>query len=155
MADFGIRNTPLDQSHVFRNLHQRILTFQNSNNKEKENTLFWVIPSAQNDAGALYVITPVYIANKLEALLGTEQNIRLEDFTNPSTLPVGVTLLNDNNEVLMTYTENGGELPSISGIPNDDNYFGYNSGYDTLLLKKEIESVRAEHHLFIANQRIA
>ena len=134
LADFGIRNTPLDQSHVFRNLHQRILTFQNSNNKEKENTLFWVIPSAQNDAGALYVITPVYIANKLEALLGTEQNIRLEDFTNPSTLPVGVTLLNDNNEVLMTYTENGGELPSISGIPNDDNYFGYNSGYDTLLL---------------------
>lgn len=136
LADFGIRNTPLDQSHVFRNLHQRILTFQNSNNKE--NTLFWVIPSAQNDAGALYVITPVYIANKLEALLGTEQNIRLEDFTNPSTLPVGVTLLNDNNEVLMTYTENGGELPSISGIPNDDNYFGYNSGYDTLLLKKKL-----------------
>ncbi|MHA6309072.1 two-component system sensor histidine kinase RcsC [Hafnia paralvei] len=138
LADFGIRNTPLDQSHVFRNLHQRILTFQNSNNKEKENTLFWVIPSAQNDAGALYVITPVYIANKLEALLGTEQNIRLEDFTNPSTLPVGVTLLNDNNEVLMTYTENGGALPTISGIPNDDNYFGYNSGYDTLLLKKKL-----------------
>lgn len=73
--------------------------FQNSNNKEKEHTLFWVIPGTQNDVGALYVITPVYIANKLEALLGTEQNIRLEDFTNPSTLPVGVTLLNE----IMTY----------------------------------------------------
>ena len=51
---------------------------------------------------------------------------------------MGVTLLNDNNEVLITYTENGGALPTISGIPNDDNYFGYNSGYDTLLLKKKL-----------------
>lgn len=137
LADFSIRNVPLDGGNTLRLLQQRMMRFQGSNDKDP--SLFWVIPGAQGDAGSLYIASPIYSGNQLEAVLGTEQTLRLEELTNPSMLPIGVTLLSDSGDTLLSYAENGGPLPILSGLPDDENYFGYNSGYDTLLLKKKLQ----------------
>ena len=47
------------------------------------------------------MLTPIYIGNKLEALLGIEQTVRLEDFVTAGNLPIGVTLLDENNEPVL------------------------------------------------------
>ncbi|AKM47391.1 two-component system sensor histidine kinase RcsC [Edwardsiella anguillarum] len=137
LADFSIRNVPLDGGNTLRLLQQRVMRFQGSNDKDQ--SLFWVIPGAQSDAGSLYIASPIYSGNQLEAVLGTEQTLRLEELTNPSVLPIGVTLLSDSGDTLLSYAENGGPLPILSGLPDDEHYFGYNSGYDTLLLKKKLQ----------------
>ncbi|AGH74326.1 two-component system sensor histidine kinase RcsC [Edwardsiella piscicida] len=137
LADFSIRNVPLDGGNTLRLLQQRVMRFQGSNDKDQ--SLFWVIPGAQSDAGSLYIASPIYSGNQLEAVLGTEQTLRLEELTNPSMLPIGVTLLSDSGDTLLSYAENGGPLPILSGLPDDENYFGYNSSYDTLLLKKKLQ----------------
>lgn len=136
LADFSIRNVPLEGGNSLRLLQQRVNHFRNNNDKEQ--VLYWVVPGAQRDVGALYITAPVYAATHLEAVLGIEQTLRLEELTNPSVLPIGVTLLSDDGDVLLSYAENGGALPLLNGLPEDDNYFGYNSGYDTLLLKKKL-----------------
>lgn len=140
LADFGIRerDMPLDAKNAFRDLHRQILKYQRGSGEQKDNSLFWVVPGRQGDVGDLYVVTPVYVANKFEALLGTEQTLRLEDFTQSFSLPISVVLLNADNEVILRFSENNRESSLIAHLPTEDSYFGYNSSYDTLLLKKKL-----------------
>lgn len=102
MAEFGGGNASANRENVLKSLHERILKYRNAKNLDKDNNLYWISPSAQRpDVGYLYVLTPIYIGNKLEALLGIEQTVRLEDFVTAGNLPIGVTLLDENNEPVL------------------------------------------------------
>ena len=79
MAEFGGSSSGVaNRADALQTLHERILKYRNAKNQDKDNSLYWISPSQQRpDVGYLYVMTPVYVGNKLEALLGIEQTIRL------------------------------------------------------------------------------
>lgn len=52
--------------------------------------------------GYFYALTPVYLGNRLQALLGIEQTIRMENFFTPGSLPMGVTVLDENGHTLIS-----------------------------------------------------
>lgn len=46
----------------------------------------------------------MYLANRLQALLGVEQSIRMENFFTPGSLPMGVTIIDENGHSLISLT---------------------------------------------------
>jgi two-component system capsular synthesis sensor histidine kinase RcsC len=141
MADFNINNTtrPINHENVLKSLHERILKFRNAKSKEKDNNLYWVSPGPRADVGYLYVLAPIYVGNKLEALIGIEQILRLEDFSSPSALPIGVTLLGPSNEPLLRFSEGERYISMLGRYPDAASYFGYVNGYNDLIMKKSLQ----------------
>lgn len=120
-----------EQQPIFKSLHKRILKYRNSNRSDRDQNLYWVSPSTQRpDVGYLYVITPLYVGNKLEAFLGFEQMLRLEDFIPTNNLPVGVTLLDENNIPVLRLMNGEHAATELNVYPRD-------AAHD-LLMKKQL-----------------
>lgn len=92
---------------------------------------------ARPDAGRgyLYALTPVYVDNHLVTMMGIEQTIRLDDFMLNGDLPFSVRLLDQNDRVLLQFTDSQFGN-SLSHYPDSNNYFGYSDGYGALLMKR-------------------
>ncbi|HFK7184763.1 TPA: two-component system sensor histidine kinase RcsC [Serratia odorifera] len=139
MAEFGKSSGVTDRENVLKSLHERILKYRNAKNQDKDSNIYWVTPSQQrSDVGYLYILTPIYIGNKLEALLGIEQTIRLEDFITPGSLPIGVALLDENNQPVLRLADGERYASSLTNYPEDHTYFGYVDSYHDLILKKAL-----------------
>jgi len=137
MADFGIGNGSVDRERTMKTLHERILRYRNSSADERKSSLYWVSNNGQPGVGYFYMITPIYVANKLEALLGIEQNIRLDDFVTPGSLPVTATLIDEANQPVLS--SNRGRVGfSLDDLPDDKAWFGYVDSYKQLVLKKTL-----------------
>ena len=137
MADFGIGNGSVDRERTMKTLHERILRYRNSSADERKSSLYWVSNNGQPGVGYFYMITPIYVANKLEALLGIEQNIRLDDFVTPGSLPVTATLIDEANQPVLS--SNRGRVGfSLDDLPDDKARFGYVDSYKQLVLKKTL-----------------
>ncbi len=140
MVDFGIRNQSLDRDGLLKNVQSR---FQEQKNTlqavPRDETLYWIIPSQVSDIGYLYALTPIYVENKLEVIMGIEQTIRLDDFVLAGKFPTGVQLINQYNQTVLQFSEgNGRYIPSSNTHSIDHNYFGYVNGYDEIILKKNL-----------------
>ncbi len=57
-----------------------------------------------------YALTPVYMANRLQAMLGVEQTIRMESFFTPGSLPMSVTIFDDNGQPLISLAGAEGKI---------------------------------------------
>lgn len=137
LADFGIGNASVDREKALKSLNERILRYRNGNSEQRKNSLYWIAATSQPGVGYFYMITPVYVANKLEALLGIEQNIRLDDFIAPGSLPVVATIVDQNNQPILSSSR--AAIPfSISDVPDEKAWFGYVNGYKQLVLKKAL-----------------
>ncbi len=97
LADFGVGSASVDRERALKSLHERILKYRSGNEEERKNSLFWVSPTAQPGVGYYYMITPVYVANKVSALLGIEQSIRPLAPTICLMTPVGLAMLPGTN----------------------------------------------------------
>ena len=95
MANFGLREMPLERDQALKVLHQRIEQYRDAPQNERGNNLFWISQGVRPGVGYFYALTPVYMANRLQALLGIEQTIRMESFFTPGSLPMSVTILDD------------------------------------------------------------
>lgn len=80
MANFGLREMPVERDDALKALHERIMKYRNASQEESGNNLFWISQGARQGVGYFYALTPVYLANRLQALLGVEQSIRMENF---------------------------------------------------------------------------
>ncbi len=69
---------------------------------ERGNNLFWISRGVRPGVGYFYALTPIYMANRLQAMLGVEQTIRMESFFTPGSLPMSVTILDDNGQQLIS-----------------------------------------------------
>lgn len=139
MTEFGSSNNIIDQQNILKLLHENILKYRNTNSLDKGSNLYWISPSAQQpDVGYLYVMTPLYVGNRLEALLGIEQTIRMEDFATSGSLPVGATLLDANNEPVLRLTNGARYASSLNIYPPGHTYFGYVDSYHDLIMKKAL-----------------
>ncbi|VXC92201.1 hybrid sensory kinase in two-component regulatory system with RcsB and YojN [Enterobacterales bacterium 8AC] len=139
MTEFGSSSGTADRQSVLKSLHEQILKYRNANNLDRGNNLYWISPSSQRpDVGYLYVMTPLYVGNKLEALLGIEQTIRLEDFVNAGNLPVSVMLLDENGEPVLRLTNGERYVAPSYTYPQEHTYFGYVDSYHDLIMKKAL-----------------
>ena len=138
MADFGLRDVPLERESALKNLHERILKYRNAPQEERGNNIFWISQGARPGIGYFYALTPVYLANRLQALLGIEQSIRMDNFFTPGTLPISVTILDENGHALISLTgpDSGPEIDPR--WMQERSWFGYTAGFRDLVLKKSL-----------------
>lgn len=137
LADFGVGNASADRERTMKSLHERILKYRNGSDEERKNSFFWIAAANQPGVSYYYMVTPVYIASKMAALLGIEQTIRLEDFVLPGSFPVNATILDANNQRVMSSSRMAAIIP-LDDLPDDNTWFGYINGYKQLVLKKTL-----------------
>ncbi|HAH2777843.1 two-component system sensor histidine kinase RcsC [Escherichia coli] len=138
MANFGLRDMPVERDTALKALHERINKYRNAPQDDSGSNLYWISEGPRPGVGYLYALTPVYLANRLQALLGVEQTIRMENFFLPGTLPMGVTILDENGHTLISLT---GPESKIKGDPRwmqERSWFGYTEGFRELVLKKNL-----------------
>ncbi|MEL4014988.1 two-component system sensor histidine kinase RcsC [Dryocola clanedunensis] len=138
MADFGLRNMPLEREKALKTLHERIMKYRSAPQDERGNSIYWIGQGPRPGIGYFYTLTPVYLANRLQALLGIEQTVRMENFLTPGTLPVGVTILDENNHPLISLTGPETSIEPQAPWMQERNWFGYSSGFKQLVLKKSL-----------------
>ena len=137
LVDFGIisNSLPIERENVLKSLHDKVIKYRNGKNQDKENSFYWVAPGVNKESGNLYVLTPIYVGNKLEALMGIQQTLRVEDLTASGPVHPGVTLLDEDEQPLLSFADDD-DLPD--NYPDSQSYFGYMNGYNDLIYKKSL-----------------
>ncbi len=138
MANFGLRDVPVDRENALKSLRERITKYRNAPQDERGNNLFWIGQGPRPGVGYFYAMTPVYLANRLQAMLGTEQTIRMENFFTPGNLPMGVTILDENGHSLISLAGPETRLKVDPRWMQERSWFGYTSGFRDLVLKKSL-----------------
>jgi two-component system capsular synthesis sensor histidine kinase RcsC len=138
MANFNLRANNGETTALPKNLLQQLSKYHNSRQSSRDDDFYWVTSGQRSGSGYLYVLTPVYNANKLEALLGIELSIRLDDFANASNLPIGMALLDQNNTPVMLLTEGERRASELGRYPESASYYGYTDGYKNLVMKRSL-----------------
>lgn len=67
-----------------------------------------------------------------------EQPIRMENFFTPGSLPMGVTILDENGHALISLTGPEGNIKAEPRWMQERSRFGYTSGFHELVLKKNL-----------------
>lgn len=138
MANFGLRDVPVDRDNALKSLHERIKKYRNAPQDERSNNIYWISQGPRAEVGYFYALTPVYLANRLQALLGIEQTIRMENFFTPGSLPMGVTILDENGHTLISLTGPEKRITIDQHWLQERTWFGYTSGFRELVLKKSL-----------------
>lgn len=138
MADFGLRDLPVERDDTLKSLHERIVKYRNAPQDERSNNLYWMSQGPRLGIGYFYALTPVYLGNRLQALLGTEQSIRMENFFTPGSLPMGVTILDESGHSLISLTGQDSGIVADPRWMQERSWFGYTSGFRELILKKSL-----------------
>lgn len=138
VADFGLRDLPVERDDALKNLHERILKYRDAPQEERGNNLYWMMQGPRPGVGYFYALTPVYLGNRLQALLGTEQSIRMDNFFTAGTLPLGVTVLDESGHVLVSMTSPENRIDIDPRWLHTRTWFGYTSGFHDLVLKKSM-----------------
>ncbi|MEL2241754.1 two-component system sensor histidine kinase RcsC [Leclercia adecarboxylata] len=138
MADFGLREVPVDRDSALKTLHERIVKYRNAPQDERGNNLFWISQGPRSGVGYFYALTPVYLGNRLQAMLGIEQSIRMENFFTPGDLPMGVTILDENGHTLISLAGPESRLKVDPRWMQERSWFGYSAGFRDLVLKKSL-----------------
>ena len=138
MADFNLRNVSSTANSLPKSLQQQLVKYRNARQNDPEDDLYWVAPGSRPGNGYFYVLTPIYVANKLEAMLGIELGIRLEDFANTSNLPIGLALLDQNNVPVISLSEGERRASQLSTYPEAASFYGYTEGFKDLVLKRSL-----------------
>ena len=138
MANFGLREMPLERDQALKVLHQRIEQYRDAPQNERGNNLFWISQGVRPGVGYFYALTPVYMANRLQALLGIDQTIRMESFFTPGSLPMSVTILDDNGQPLISLAGQDNKIKSEARWMQERIWFGYTAGFRELALKKSL-----------------
>lgn len=72
---------PVERDTALKALHERINKYRNAPQDDSGSNLYWISEGPRPGVGYFYALTPVYLANRLQALLGVEQTIRMENFS--------------------------------------------------------------------------
>ncbi|MEG3135040.1 two-component system sensor histidine kinase RcsC [Rouxiella sp. T17] len=140
LVDFGIVNnaTPIERENVLKSLHEKLIKYRNGKNQDKQKSQYWVESGTNKDQGNLFVLTPIYVGNKLAAIMGVQQTLRLEDLTASTLAHTGVTLLDADNLPLLSFLEGDRYTSILESYPGGGNYFGYMNGYNDLIYKRPL-----------------
>lgn len=137
IADFGLRNLPLDREKAIKALYERIAR-GGSSAPDLNNNIYWISPGPRPGVGYFYSLAPVYQSDQRQGFLGVEQTLRLESLYTPGVLPVQVTLLDENGRPLLSTEKNAESLRQETLWESDSLRFGYTDGYRNLVLHKNL-----------------
>ena len=138
IADFGLRNLPIDREKALKALHDRITRTGASSPDNRNNNFYWVSPGPRPGVGYFYSLAPIYQADQGQGLLGVEQTLRLESFYTPGVLPVQVTLLDENGYPLLSSDRSDPRVRKDEHWGAGAVWFGYTDGYKDLALRKTL-----------------
>jgi two-component system capsular synthesis sensor histidine kinase RcsC len=138
MANFGLRDIPVERDQALKLLHERIMKYRDAPQDERGNNLYWISQGPRPGVGNFYALTPVYLANRLQGLLGVEQTVRMENFFTPGNLPMGVTILDENGQSLISLAGPESKIKVEPHWMQERSWFGYTSGFRELVLKKNL-----------------
>ena len=138
MASFGLRERPIERSEALKALHERIIEYRKAPQNERGDDLFWIGRGPQNRVGYFYALTPIYLSHRLQALLGVEQTIHMENFFTPGSMSMNGAILDENGNTLISLTGYDTKLRINPRKLQDRLWFGYSSGYRELVLKKTL-----------------
>ncbi len=138
MANFNLRSGEGSTNTLPKSLQQQVYKYRNARQNDRQDDMYWVAPGQRPGSGYLYALTPIYVANKLEALLGIELSIRLEDFAASSNLPIGITLLDQNNAPMMSLSDGERRMSALNAYPEAAGFYGYTEGFKSLVMKRSL-----------------
>ncbi|MEH0832238.1 two-component system sensor histidine kinase RcsC [Pectobacterium cacticida] len=139
VVDFSIRNQFIDLDNLLKNLQARFQEQNNFTQTGRDETHYWITPTSDPDVGYLYALTPIYVNNKLEVILGVEQTMRMDDFTFVGKYPISAKLLDQYNQVVLQFSnDKTQDVSTVDSYPPEPNFFGYINGYNELILKKAL-----------------
>jgi two-component system capsular synthesis sensor histidine kinase RcsC len=138
LVDFGLGSEQADRKNELKMLHDKLGKYADAKNQEKETSVYWVTPAENRGTGYLYMLTPIYVGNKLQGLLGIQQTLRLEDMVAQSGSHTQVTFLDENNQPLLHLSGNIYNNLNTEAYSTDPVYFGYTNGYHDLVYKKPL-----------------
>ncbi|SUH14655.1 sensor protein RcsC [Salmonella enterica subsp. enterica] len=75
---------PVERDDALKALHERIMKYRNAPQEESGNNLFWISQGARQGVGYFYALTPVYLANRLQALLASSSPSVWKIFSRPA-----------------------------------------------------------------------
>jgi len=139
MADFAVSDVPFERENTLKVMHDRIVKYHNAPQNERSNSLYWITQGPRPGMGYFYTVTSVYLANRLQELLGIEQTVRVENFYLPSTLPVGVNIFDENGHPMIALTGPESRIEADNEWLQAHTWFGYSAGYKYLVLKKTLQ----------------
>lgn len=138
VADFSLREIPFEREKTFKMLQEKALAYYRTPKNERENNLYWVEQGTRPGTGYFYSVTPVFLDNRQQGLLGIEQAARMENFFVPGSLPVGVSIYDDTGKMLISLNGPESRLEFESKWLQNRTWFGYSSGFNYLILKKSL-----------------
>lgn len=138
VADFGLGSMPLERESTSQVLNNRVLKYRNMPLDERSGSFYWLSPGPRPGMGYFYALTPVYLTGSLQAMLGIEQSIRMDNFVTPGALPMGVTLLDENGQTLLSMTSGAPAIEPDTRWMQERSWFGYTRGFKALILKNSL-----------------
>ncbi|MGQ7572543.1 hypothetical protein ACTGUL_10640, partial [Streptococcus suis] len=57
IANFGLREMPVERDDALKALHERIMKYRNAPQEESGNNLFWISQGARQGVGYFYALT--------------------------------------------------------------------------------------------------
>lgn len=138
MANFGLREMPMEREQTLAALHERIVHFRSVPRDDRGNNIYWINPGPRPGVGFFYALTPIYSASQRQAMLGIEASIRMENFFTPGSLPMGVTIIDENGRPLITLAGPENSPKVDPRWMQERSWFGYSDGFRHLVLKKSL-----------------
>ena len=105
ITNFGLRDMPVERDTALKALHERINKYRNAPQDDSGSNLYWISEGpAPRASGILRLDASLSGEAGCRRFLGVEQTIRMENFFLPGTLPMGVTILDENGHTLISLT---------------------------------------------------
>ncbi|WP_297207599.1 two-component system sensor histidine kinase RcsC [uncultured Pluralibacter sp.] len=138
IANFGLRESAMEHDQTLKALHERIVNYRSGARDERGNNLYWISGGPRPGVGFFYALTPVYLSSQHQAMLGVEASIRMENFFTPGSMPMGVTIVDENGLPLITMAGPENNLRVDPRWMQERSWFGYSDGFRQLVLKKSL-----------------
>lgn len=138
VAEFGLRNAPLERDSTGQMFNNRILKYRNMPLDERSSGFYWFSPGPRPGVGYFYALTPVYLTGNLQAMLGVEQTVRMDNFMAAGSWPIGVTLFDENDQRLLSMTSGVPMIEPETPWMQEPSWFGYTAGFKALIMKKSL-----------------
>ena len=87
---------------------------------------------------SLFVMMPLYYDGRFLALMGIERNLQLENFNRLRDFPANMVIINEQDDVVLSYPEEINTQKNKDRYLVDDNYFGYDDEFTQLVFKRRL-----------------
>ncbi|HDU8566066.1 two-component system sensor histidine kinase RcsC [Morganella morganii] len=138
MVSFPIRNLSTSSETLRRMVNDYSQNYFRLKSQGKERTIYWAAPGSNQGMASLFVMMPLYYDGRFLALMGIERNLQLENFNRLRDFPANMVIINEQDDVVLSYPEEINTQKNKDRYLVDDNYFGYDDEFTQLVFKRRL-----------------